>query len=1267
MIVRKDQSLFKCATSFLIVLALLVQAVPLGLAVTVDRLSNGKTEDTVDFPGASSSSALGISVPFDASVTAAGLAIKVGPHTTGGKDYPLAPRLDIGGDGDTDWAFEGTGYGAMGHQTTFSNGSVRFGVATVRPASNTSASIKLPKDATALSAAIDIDGNTGYDPWDVKKITLLNQGDIGYSATGLGDVNGDGFDDIGATMQTGVMGGPKTMIWFGEYGGFGDAPDITLNLGGGGKKMWGIGDVNGDGLDDIVIGTGVHFGGAKINASPDVTLTGLGKGNNFGSSVSNIGDIDGDGYDDILVGDAGDGVGYYGGAYIYYGGQNMDGTVDKIYDNPTGLKGQGYGDSVTYAGDLNNDTYDDLAISAMWGGPANVGMAYIYYGGVTWDNTSDLTLLGDADGGAWPKFGNVISGGGDLNDDGYDDLVVGAFNDDKNGTDAGKVYVFYGGNPMDANKDLVMFGSGANTRFGTNVDIAKDLNGDKVPDIIASSGSNFGGPIPLSYVRVYFGGQNMDNDTDWSAKQDDTAYMYGSSAGDAGDIIGMGRGSVIVGAPGPFMMGTASGRIYIYNVVPMDPAESMLYLENQKAWNFTGVFKQLATAPDFSAAVNAALKNATDITTDGYGNKIADLVVNLTCPKGTLNLTNISIEYSYQASAPDFSKDMNDFLVGKAGPGNVTVPLNITVSSAGKVTVRNINVTFAPNAPPVAIIDSIAPNPVRVTKNVTFQGHGTDTDGTVQAYRWSSDRSGLLSLVQNPILSNLSVGKHNISLEVMDNRGRWSAPAHEALVVLKPNIVPQVTISKPTNGQVVGGLLNITGTAQDPDPDPLSVWVGIDQGPWSKAEGNTSWHYLWDTKKATDGDHTIRARVWDTHDNSTVVTVTVKVNNTQVGDKPIDFEVAAPQGTYIKAGGTATYDFTVRNLGNLADTYVLKAETTHRWAVSLTPSALSLDPGKSGVVKARFTVPATASKGTEVLWLNVTSNQNKSLTRSATVSTNIMVEDIVAGLQISALLEKTGTPGAKVDIVFTIRNIGTITDDFSVTAGTDHGWSVELVGVGMDGLVKDVPMNGTAGVTVRVTVPANTVGPLQEGVNLNASSKYDPTKTATARGIILVGRLSAKVISPANQTARPEAVVSYEFEVRNTGDFKSTFLVSAASSNGWQVGLTVTELTIDAGGSAMVNLTVTVPKGTKSGTKDELKLTVTAKASPDIKAEGKVTTTVKAKGGTTSAFSLLPAVLVIVAAAVAGGIAAVLYSRRKKGKDGQVEGDKKEEMKEGTK
>jgi len=1243
----------KCGISLLIAMAFVLQPLLGGAAQVIDKLSNSKAEDTVDFPAAGTSSVLGISVPFDANVTSADLSLMAGPHTPAGEDYPVAPRLDVGGDGDVDWAFEGTGYGAMGHQTTLSDGSSKTGVNVTRPESNTSASIRLPKDATATSALLDIDGLAGYDLWDTKKITMTNQGDIGVGVDGLGDINGDGFDDLGATMQIAPMGNqPKAMIWFGEYGGFGDKPDISFNLGSGGRKIHGIGDVNGDGLDDFMIGTGIYFGGQTVNSTPDVALTGLGKGNGFGSSVANVGDINGDGYNDILVGDAGDGMGYYGAAYIYYGGKNMDGTTDKVYDNPTGLKGDGFGDSVTNAGDLNNDTYDDIAISAMWAGPSNEGLVYVYLGGATWDNSSDLTIHGDLDGGSWPKFGNSISGGGDLNVDGYDDLVVAAFNDDKNGTDAGKVYVFYGGNPMDATKDLVMFGSGAQMRLGTNLDLAKDLNGDKIPDIIMTSGPFFGGSGFNAYVNVYFGGNSFDNVTDWSAKQDDSTYFYATSAADAGDINGMGRGCVVIGAPTQFMMGTASGRIYLHNVVPMDPAESMVQLDNQKVWNHTGLLKGQMADLDFTAAVNAALKNATIDSTDAYGNKMARPSLNITCPKGVLNITNLSIQYSYEATSPDLATDINDHLAGKTGPGNVTVPINITVSSAGKLTVKKIHVQFTPNAPPVAFIDSITPDPVRVGKNISFKGHGTDTDGTVQAYRWSSDKLGLLSLAKDPTLSNLTIGKHNISFEVKDDKGRWSAPVYDHVVVLKLNVVPHVTVLKPTNGQEVGGIFNMTGTAQDVDPDPLSVWVRIDQGPWTKAEGNLSWHYMWDTKAVADGAHTVGARAWDTYDNSTIVNVTAKVNNTQVGDKLVDFELTAPQGTYIKAGGPATYDFTVRNLGNLADTYVLVAETTHKWAVSLTPSSLTLDPGKSAVVKARFTVPAGAAKGTEDMWFNVSSTQNASLKRSAKVTTTVMVEDIVAGLQVTAPDLRQGTPGSKVDLVFKVKNTGTITDGIAVTAETYHGWAVELPDVPQNRVITGVLSNATVNVTVRVTVPAGATGPLQEGVNLNASSRYDATKKASGLSFVQIGELSVRINSCGNQTAKPETVLTYEFAVLNTGDFNVTFTVTAASSNGWSVTVDKPEVAIPPNGDTLVVVTVAVPKDAKTGTKDVLTLTAKAKANPDIKAEGTVTTTVKGKTGTSQPFSMMfLVVLVVVIAAVVGIAAAAIHFRKKGSKE----------------
>jgi len=1238
----------KCGISLLIALAFVLQPLLGGAAQVIDKLSNGKAEDTVDFPAAGTSSVLGISVPFDANVTSAGLSLMAGPHTTAGEDYPVAPKLVVGGDGDVDWAFEGTGYGAMGHQTILSDGSSKTGVNVTRPESNTSASIRLPKDATAISALLDIDGLAGYDLWDTKKITMTNQGDIGVGVDGLGDINGDGFEDLGATMQIAPMGNqPKVMIWFGEYGGFGDKPDISFNLGGGGRKIHGIGDVNGDGLDDFMIGTGIYFGGQTVNSTPDVALTGLGKGNNFGSSVSNVGDINGDGVDDIIVGEAGDGVGYYGAAYIYYGDKNMDGTTDKVYDNPTGLKGDGFGDSVTSAGDLNNDTYDDIAISAMWAGPSNEGLVYVYLGGATWDNSSDLTIHGDLDGGSWPKFGNSISGGGDLNVDGYDDLVVAAFNDDKNGTDAGKVYVFYGGNPMDATKDLVMFGAGAQAKFGNNLDLAKDLNGDKIPDIIATSGPGMGGGF-TAYVRVFFGGKGMDNVTDWSAKQDDSTYFYATSAADAGDINGMGRGCVVIGAPTMFMMGTASGRIYLYNVVPMDPAESMVQLDNQKVWNHTGLLKGQMADLDFTAAVNAALKNATIDSTDAYGNKIARSVLNITCPKGVLNITNLSIQYSYEATSPDLAKDINDHLAGTTGPGNVTVPINITVSSAGKLTVKKINVQFTPNAPPVAFIDSITPDPVRVGKNISFKGHGTDTDGTIQAYRWASDKLGLLSLVKDPTLSNLTIGTHNISFQVMDNKGRWSAPVYDHVVVLKLNVVPHVTILKPTNGQDVGGIYNVTGTAQDLDPDPLSVWVRIDQGLWTKAEGNLSWHYLWHTKAVADGVHTISARAWDTYDNSTTVNVTAKVNNTLVGDKLIDFELTAPKGTYAKVGTVVTYDFTVKNIGNLADTYTLSAQTDHSLNVDLSPSILARDPGKASIVKARMVVPATAGKGIEVLRLTAASTQNKTLSRTAEVSTNIMIEDIVAGLEVTAPGPRSGIPGSKVDLVFVVRNVGTVTDDFAVTATTYHGWAVELPDINPDKVLKNISVNGTTKVTVRVTVPVGAVGPVQEGVQLNASSKYDTTKTASGLSFIQVGKLSVKVTVPDNRTVTKEGMLSYEFTVINTGDFDAAFTVTATSANGWTVQIDLTEVTVAKGASTKVTVTVTVPKGTKSGTKDVLTLVVTAKANPDVKVEGKVTTTVKGKTGTSQPFSMILLVLAVVAiAAVVGIVAAALHFRKK--------------------
>ncbi|MCB0729331.1 MAG: FG-GAP repeat protein, partial [Ignavibacteriae bacterium] len=165
----------------------------------------------------------------------------------------------------------------------------------------------------------------------------------------------------------------------------------------------------------------------------DVTMTGEGDNDYFANSVSTAGDINGDGYSDVVIGSI-----YYslltGKAYVYFGGTLMNNIADVTITS--GTPGIDFGSSVSSAGDVNGDGYSDFIIGARRN--STPGRAFIFFGGASPDSIPDVSMTGEATGN---YFGNSVSSAGDVNGDGYSDVIVGAFGYSSN---TGRAYLYNG-------------------------------------------------------------------------------------------------------------------------------------------------------------------------------------------------------------------------------------------------------------------------------------------------------------------------------------------------------------------------------------------------------------------------------------------------------------------------------------------------------------------------------------------------------------------------------------------------------------------------------------------------------------------------------------------------------------------------------------------------------------------------------------------------------------------------------------------------------
>jgi hypothetical protein len=411
---------------------------------------------------------------------------------------------------------------------------------------------------------------------------------LGEGADDAGDVNGDGFDDIivrAARFDNPELDEGKAYLFLGSATGPGPTPAWTFETDQADALITSTeaaGDVNGDGFGDVLVGSGLYDNGetdegrawlflgsaSGLSTTPAwIAETNL-AGARIGTSVAEAGDVNGDGYDDVFIGapswtnpEINEGA-----ALVYYGSAaGLPSSPSFIFEinQARALGGRG-----GEAGDVNGDGFDDIIVEAFAYDydSINEGIAFVLYGSATGLQASNQTIL-ELDSPNPFFFANQVAAAGDVNGDGFGDVLV-------NSVIVHRVYVFYGplSGAVDNTPDVVLEASGppqnadalTDTSFGDYVASGGDVNGDGFDDVII--GADSFGNQEQGRAFLYLGSATGLSST--PAQTFDGHQPRGGlgfSAESAGDVNGDGLDDLVIGeafwnAP----LTPDAGRIHLY-------------------------------------------------------------------------------------------------------------------------------------------------------------------------------------------------------------------------------------------------------------------------------------------------------------------------------------------------------------------------------------------------------------------------------------------------------------------------------------------------------------------------------------------------------------------------------------------------------------------------------------------------------------------------------------------------------------------------------
>ena len=364
---------------------------------------------------------------------------------------------------------------------------------------------------------------------------------FGTSVATAGDVNGDGFDDI-------IIGAP------GYENGGSNAGAVFVYYG---SKPAGL--------------SAKQAAGAGPSLQPDWQVVFNQAGANFGTSVATAGDVNNDGVDDVIVGapEYDNEEDNEGAAFVYYGPVAGVSTTASWTDEPNQPNAL-FGTSVATAGDVNGDGIADVIIGAPGyeKGEVKEGAALVYHGstdGLTTDNWHSESNQVNA------SLGWSVASAGDVNGDGFDDVIVGAPWYSNGQTNEGAAFVYHGRKAgLETAANWRLESDQAISYFGWSVSTAGDVDADGFDEVIVGADRYDNGQENEGAAFVYHGSAlGLKTTSGWMGESNQEYGYYGGSVATAGDVNKDGHSDVLIGAPS-YDSGEnyESGAVFLYRGGP---------------------------------------------------------------------------------------------------------------------------------------------------------------------------------------------------------------------------------------------------------------------------------------------------------------------------------------------------------------------------------------------------------------------------------------------------------------------------------------------------------------------------------------------------------------------------------------------------------------------------------------------------------------------------------------------------------------------------